>query len=264
MNKYVTFMRIGMKDALFYRMKIVSSLFVWCLRAVIVCVLYSYAYSYVGTSEIRGISREVALWSLAMYFVFLALYFRTIFSDISKSVKHGDVEVHLNKPYSYPIYLILLRLAKSFPEFILTTIGIGTFLYFYAPLQNFVITPEWIIAVTLLFIGGLIMGSCFYFLIGLSAFWLEEADPVYWLCDKLVMVLAGSYVPVAFFPPLLKALSDYSPFGSMIFVDRIFYPDFLAEWGRLVFIQWSWVVVIGVAMVMAYRYVRRQVFISGG
>lgn len=264
MNKYLTFMHIGIKDALFYRSKIISSLFVWCLRAIIVCVLYSYAYSYVGTNQIRGISREVTLWSLALYFVFLALSFRNIFSDVVKEVKYGDVEIHFNKPYSYPFFIMCSRIAKSFPEFLLTAIGMGIFLMFYAPLHDIHFTPAWILATILLFIGGLIMGSCFYFLVGLSAFWLEEADPVYWLCDKLVMVLAGSYVPVALFPPILKAVSNYSPFGAMIFIDRIFYPTFEAEWMKLVAIQWVWVLLVGTCMALVYRHVRRQVFISGG
>jgi ABC-2 type transport system permease protein len=52
--------------------------------------------------------------------------------------------------------------------------------------------------------------------IGLSAFWLEDCTPLYWIWQKLSFVLGGMFVPLALYPDWLRTLAGWLPFSAMI------------------------------------------------
>lgn len=73
---------------------------------------------------------------------------------------------------------------------------------------------------------GLLMGLplgvfillCSNFVIGVSCLWLKQADPFFWVWQKLLFVLGALLWPLAIYPPLLRSSAWLTPFPSVLAV----------------------------------------------
>ena len=52
--------------------------------------------------------------------------------------------------------------------------------------------------------------------LGLLAFWLHDATPVFWVWQKLLFVLGGLMLPLELYPPLVQHVADVTPFPSLL------------------------------------------------
>jgi ABC-2 type transport system permease protein len=52
--------------------------------------------------------------------------------------------------------------------------------------------------------------------IGLLAFWLQDATPVYWLWQKLLFVLGGLMLPLEVYPAFVQTAAAFTPFPSLL------------------------------------------------
>ena len=52
--------------------------------------------------------------------------------------------------------------------------------------------------------------------IGLSAIWLHDASPVYWIWQKLAFALGGLLLPLEVYPHWLAAAARWTPFAAML------------------------------------------------
>jgi ABC-2 type transport system permease protein len=73
-------------------------------------------------------------------------------------------------------------------------------------------------------VGGLVLlpaalavELCVRVAIGLSALWVEEAAPFYWIWQKLAFVMGGLFLPLDFYPPWLRILADALPFRALVY-----------------------------------------------
>lgn len=260
---YFVLARHAWQEAFFVPEKLAAAVFVLCLRLGLLFSIYRIAYTMSGR-EPQGIPFASAIWSIGAYFVLLSIMIRQIYKDISGDIQQGTIEVRLGKPYSYPLAVIAKRVGRGLPDVgisLLVTIGILGFMVGAPPVS---FSPLWFIQVGLLVVGGLVLASLLYVLVGLSAFWLEDAEPVYWISDKFVMLLGGAYVPVLLFPAWLKGLAIWSPFGGYMFAAQAFHRSFSEMWLRLFCSQLLWITILSVVVTVVFRAARRRVSINGG
>ena len=111
---------------------------------------------------------------------------------------------------------------------------------------------------------GAILSLLLYTLVGLLAFWIEDTNPVFWIVDKAVMILGGSYLPVALFPKFMYKLALYSPFGASQFITHTVYDTWQTNWYILIGIQIFWSLVIGSIVYILFAKARRKVSVNGG
>jgi ABC-2 type transport system permease protein len=103
-----------------------------------------------------------------------------------------------------------------------------------------------------------------YTIVGLSAFWIEDAEPVYWIVDKSIMMLGGSYVPIALMPSYMQSIANFSPFGLTYLITHTAYPTWANDWWYLLGMQWAWIVILGLIMLVLFAKARRRVSVNGG
>ena len=103
-----------------------------------------------------------------------------------------------------------------------------------------------------------------YAVVGLFSFWIEDIKPLYWIVDKAVMILGGSYVPVALFPSVLKTLALWSPFGASQFITSTVYNSWESDYLRLIGMQLFWVVSIGIIVLYMFNQAHKKVSVNGG
>ena len=78
------------------------------------------------------------------------------------------------------------------------------------------------------------------------------------------MVLGGSYLPVALFPPFMKFLAFISPFGAINFTSSTVYSTWNNEFLIRILLQIVWIVVFGLLLVYVYKKAREKAMINGG
>ena len=103
-----------------------------------------------------------------------------------------------------------------------------------------------------------------YSTIGLMSFFMQDVRPIHWITDKLVMVLGGSYLPVALFPPFMKFLAFISPFGAINFTSSTVYTSWNNEFLIRILLQVGWIIVFGLLLVYVYKKAREKAMINGG
>ena len=101
--------------------------------------------------------------------------------------------------------------------------------------------------------------------IGLSAFWIVDTSPVYWIWQKLAFVLGGLLLPLELYPDWLRAAARLSPFPAMLWGPGRMAFGFapgaalvtlleLLAWGALVALLLAWLA----------RRARARVALAGG
>jgi len=251
------------KDSIHYPSRLYANLFIIVSRLGVVLALYWYVFKLNG-GVVNGVTFVVIAWSMFFYFVFSNFNLRRISRFIMEDVKSGNVEVFLNRPISYLSYKIWWTFGMGFYNFVF--IGILGFLV----LLLLIGVPE---SMTIsLFIPTLfleliltsILTIIIYAIVGILAFWIEDINPVFWIVDKFVMILGGSYLPVALFPELMYKFAIYSPFGASMFISHIVYDSWKFEWYKLMGIQVIWIIALGIFLIWMFRKAGEKVSVNGG
>lgn len=223
-----------------------------------------YGFSMEKTGPVHGVSLVAVLWSISMYSMYWGVGMRNIFRDIANDVKDGTVELRLIRPIHYLYYVLLVRLGKQMiviPFQIIVNIVLLSIFVGFPPIA---LTPIWFGSFLSLFVFGNFLAFLMFSCVGLSSFWIEEPMPIMWIVDKLVMVLGGAFVPIAFFPPVLRLITEWSPFGAMLGFSQAFTPEFLSHVPTLLFSQAVWIVMFGLLAMALWGSARKRLEVNGG
>jgi len=179
-------------------------LFYWALM-----IIFSRLWVAVGTGDAAGY-----VWYLAITEL-VALGVPQIYLGIEQDVRRGDIAYRIGRPMSY----VVSKLAE----------GIGEFAVRFAALATFGMAGTWllcgelpanpwslVIAIPLAFVAGCVM-LVIEALIGLSAFWLQDATPVKWIVQKFLFIFGGLMIPLSIYPKWLYAIADATPFSAMLY-----------------------------------------------
>lgn len=261
--KYFTIFSIAIKNALFYRGKIASMILLWFVRMSVLISVYSVAYKHVGHS-LGNVPFETAIWAMAAYFVTLSLGMRLVYRDINDDIRFGAIETKITKPYDYLLSATMNRIGGGLPDIAIAFLFGIPFLIILVGVPAVHFSFLWIVQALLLFMGGTVLASSLYSAVGLLAFWIEDADPAFWIFDKIVLILGGSYVPVAMFPNGMKHIAEYSPFGATMFVTQSFNADFSSHWIWLFSVQLFWMIVMYGCLQLLFARAKKTLFVNGG
>ena len=182
---------------------------------------------------------------------------------IMSDVKSGNVEMFLNKPTSYFTISSMRIIGRGLFSFLFISI-IGTIVMaIFVGLPNLnlpLFIPSLIITLTL----GIILSIFIYGLIGLLAFFIQDVRPIYWIVDKFVMVLGGSYLPISMFPNFMKIIAFASPFGAINFATSTVYDSWNNEFILRIALQLIWIIIFGLLLKYVYKKVKEKAMINGG
>ncbi|MBI5135571.1 hypothetical protein HZA86_05065 [Candidatus Uhrbacteria bacterium] len=236
----------------------------WSVRVIVLLLIYSFAFRYRGGSPVNGITLPTALWSMAIYFIVLSFDIRWLYRAISRDIRLGTIEVKITKPYHYVLYHASHNCGRGSASLLFVlfiTIAVLPWLAGFPPV---VLTGQIIVAGTLLLFMGSTIAILLYSAIGLSAVWLHDADPLYWIMDKTIMVLGGSFVPMALFPPSVRWFAEHSPWGATMFITQIVNPDFIERWPQLALSQIFWVMIMAAITGLIAQQANKRLSIHGG
>jgi len=251
------------KDHVQYPSRLVVDTLAIISRCVVLIFLYWSVFK-LNNGTINGTTFIFVAWSMFFYFTFSVLHLRDISRLMMQDIQTGNIEVLLSKPVSYLSYRMWWQIGSGLYSFlviiILGTIVLGLTVGFPATMGTSIFIPTLILTV----VCGIILSLYLYAIIGLLAFWIEDILPVFWIVDKTVMILGGSYLPIALFPPLMKKIALYTPFGASQFITHTVYETWQINWYQLVGIQLFWIVLLGAFVYFLFKKAKQKVSVNGG
>lgn len=251
------------KDRMQYPDRLIVDTIAVIARCGVLLILYWYVFK-INSGTVNGISYVVAAWSMFFYFAFSSLRLRDISRMIMLDVQTGNIEVLFNKPISYLAYRVWWQIGSGLYSFLVLIIFGALALVLIIGLPATMTIGIFLPTFFLALIGASALSLILYFLVGFLAFWIEDVNPAFWIVDKAVMILGGSYLPVALFPPLMYKLALYSPFGASQFITHTVYGSWKSDWLVLIGIQIFWIIVLGGIMFLIFRKAQEKVSVNGG
>lgn len=232
-------------------------------RYVVLLFLYAYIFKYKDGS-INGTTFQIVAWSMFIYFSIMLLKVRDISKKIMTDMKSGSIEILLSKPFHYLGYKILWQLSTGFYPFLYISLAGSIILYFYVGIPETMQSLFFVITFLVSLVFSVINAICIYTMVGLAAFWFEDVESMRWIVDKLVMILGGSYLPVALFPKILYLFAISSPFGAAYFVTHTVNESWRSNFAMLLSIQFFWVLVLVGLTIFIFSRAQRKLSVNGG
>lgn len=255
--------RTTVKDRMHYPSKLVADMFSIIARCGVLLLLYWYVYQLNG-GAVQGTSYPVIAWSIFFYFILSMLRVREIARAIMKDVQTGNVELLFSKPIEYLSYKAWWQIGSGlYPFLVAAFFGVLTLVIFVG-IPETMQTPLFLPTMLLAALFGTALALALYMLIGLLAFWIEDINPLFWIIDKSIVILGGSYLPIALFPTFLYNLALYTPFGATKFLTHTVNESWQYDWYKLVGLQLVWVIILWAVVYWLFRKAQKKVSVNGG
>lgn len=226
-------------------------------------VLYWNVYKFKG-EEINGVTFQVVAWSMFFYFSLMTLRLRDVSKLLMQDIKTGTVEILFSKPIKYIWYRMWWQVGAGLYSFVVETILGATALFLIVGIPEAM--QSWFFVLTLIpvLILCCVLSLLIYVTVGLLSFWMEDVRPLYTIIDKMVMILGGSFLPIAFFPKIMYQIAVWSPFGASQFVTHAVYESWPHLWLKLIGIQVFWLVIFFFINFFMFKVAHRRVSVNGG
>lgn len=262
MTRYGFVLRIAARQQWVYRAELAMRAIQMVLFMGVFMALWSSAFGIGGESTLKGYSLVEMVWYLAMTET-ITLSSSRIFTEISEEVRAGNLAYRLARPLSYPWYQVANSLGGSAPRFVLNfltaTVVVG--LGMRQTAGN--------LAGLLAFLGtaalAMLLDALVAVLIGLSAFWIEEVMPVFWIYQKLLFTVGGLFLPLEMFPGWLRRVSEWLPFQFITYVPARAFVAFESGFVlRAVAGQMLYIVILVGLVTLVWRRAQRRMVMHGG
>lgn len=260
-KKYFAIIKISVANSVAYRANTFSRFAFYTLFIYVFMNLWQAIYK---EGSVHGYSYVQMVWYLIMTeLIVFSSPGSQILNRINEDVKSGAIAYALGRPVHY----IFLQYASALGELFVNLMSFGVLavvlgFVFVGPLPAFQIAslPPLLLSVAL----GLIIGSFFMTLIGLSAFIFEDNFALFLVYQKICFML-GVFLPVEFLPEWLRPVAKSLPFSyiawapAKIFVS--YSPGLCLE---LLLRQGMWAVIVVSATLSGYRLCVRRLQVNGG
>ena len=138
MKKYLYIYKATLIENLSYIPNILLGFINFFVMMFVFLNLWEYVYSD-NTQIINGYTMQQMIWYVLIAEV---MWFgsrnKILTREISQDIKSGNIAYNINKPYSYPFYIIAKHLGEITIKFILFSIvGVIIGICFVGPIQNF-------------------------------------------------------------------------------------------------------------------------------
>lgn len=257
---YTAVLRISLRDNLAY----LKSFFISNVFFVVVLYIFHTLWKVVfgENSMMEGFSLKQTLWYLT-FAEAMTFAHGGVWREIQEEVKDGSLAYGLLRPYNYPLFKIVQAMGASLLRLTsLLIMGYGIALLLVGPLTGSlkVLAPNLILMML-----GLMLIQISFVMIGLMAFWMEEVAPIFWVWQKFLFILGGTFLPLDFLPAWLQGITSKLPFAySIYWPSRLMVHFSWQDWFRVLLGQIFWIGVLSAGAALLYSRARHKVQAQGG
>jgi len=224
--------------------------------------LWTTTFTQTGATHLGGLSITQMLWYLTITEAIM-LSGPKVSTLIDEDVRTGTIAVQLLRPMSYAYYRLAMTLGERTIRFLVNLVtgcAIAFLLVGQLPMVGFgmlTLCATLPLAFILDFLG--------LFLVGLSAFWLEDTSGLLLLYSRGVLIAGGTLIPLDLYPSAVRPILSWLPFANItagpahVFVSPL--PQDLA---MILCRQITGTLVLGAIAFVIYKQALRRVFVNGG
>jgi ABC-2 type transport system permease protein len=134
--------------------------------------------------------------------------------EMEQDLRSGRLAYLLPRPVSY--------LGATFAEAAgtlsvnLLVLGLVTFSFTWLQAGALPFGPSGLLVTAVFGLMAGLIGIIFQMVIGLSAFWLTEVGPFYWIWEKLLFMLGGLMLPLTVYPQWMQTIAHFTPFPAIL------------------------------------------------
>ena len=263
MKKYLYIFKSEVMTNLQYAFDILVGFIGYLIHIFIFLNLWKYIYS--NPNElINGYSMNQMIWYVIITeLLWSSISGRQLSTKICNDVRSGNIAYNLNKPYNYIEYYLFNHLGSTIVRFILIgLLGIILGLLF---LHSFpVISFFQLLGILLTCIFASIINILLIISIGLISFFIEDANPFYWVYSKLILII-GTIFPVEFFPNILQPIIKFSPIYVVSYGPAKLFVDFqINTFITIIIFQIVYIVISLLICHFIYKKGVRKLNVNGG
>lgn len=260
MRKYFAFVRLGFAGARAEPMELYARVLFLLLILGVFSALWRAVAASAGGGDLGG-DPKTFVWYLAVTeWVLMSaphIHFR-----IEDDVRRGDVAYQIVRPASY----LGAHFAEGVGAFgarapvMLVGACAGAWMFAGAPAH------PWTLARAFTFgcVASLVFTG-YNVVLGLTAFWLGDIAPVYWIWQKLTFVLGGLLLPLTVYPDWVIRIARATPFSAVLAGPASFVLDrSIFGGGVLAAALAGWALLAGVIATTAFRTITKRLQLNGG
>jgi ABC-2 type transport system permease protein len=260
LRKYWAALSISMTQALAARAVFLGRVAFY----VILLAMYGRIWALVGQKGSLGrFARADLVWYLAIT-EWIALSLPPIHLEIEADVRSGNVAYLLTRPISY----FWLRVAEGLGTLLVRMFVLGLFGFGIAYALSGGLAAGGLLALlcgALTAVVAATLNLIFSAIIGLSAFFIEDTSPLYWVWQKMAFVFGGLMFPLDMYPETVRSIANATPFPSLLYAPgRIAIGAELAFLWQTTLLLAGWLAVAIVSAHVAYKRALKALEINGG
>ena len=263
MKKYLFIYKTTVIESLQYIMNLLLGFFSFFLVIYVFLNLWQYIYS--DPKElIDGYSMGQMIWYVILTEIMWYGNRNVLLTNqITNDIKSGSIAYSLNKPYHYLYYLIARHFGDvTIKLFLYLGVGISLGIIFAGKLEGFQARHLPFIAIS--FLLGLFINALLRIAISVSSFWIEDAKPIHWMYDKLILVI-GTLFPIEMFPIWLQPVIKCTPIFVITYGPAKLIIDFSMEvFLQVIFAQIIYIALTICVLTALYQRGVKRVNVNGG
>ncbi len=215
-----------------------------------------------STSLIDGFTINMIVWYLVMTEAIVTSQSKLL-EEIGNEVRSGDIANSLNKPYNYILFKYFAGLGTTFVRFFVTfTVGSIVTLIFIGGMPINVVNLPLIFLVVFM---AITINFLMMVLLGIFAFWLEDARALSFIYQKFVFVFGGMLLPLELFPQWLGNISKILPFSYVAYHPAKLWVMFnWQDFFNVIVNQILWIIIFIVLITITYKICIKKISINGG
>ena len=246
MQKYLYSFRMHLLTSFQYRFDTVLELIMSNISMFITIIFWILIYRSDGTGEINGYT----IADMITFFVVSSLFRTFILNgggfEISGMIKNGDLGKVMIKPYSINMFLYWKHLSNALFGFLKQFSLLLIIAPFFAQYLTWDLSVHSAILLVIYLATATVISHLMWSLLGMMAFWLEQAQAVMWSFAVILNFLSGMFMPLDFFPGWSVRVLELMPFAAFSYIPAKLYMNQIspAESVNLLIVYIMWIFVL--------------------
>jgi ABC-2 type transport system permease protein len=214
MSKYFYIALTSIRSKLAYVGEIGSkTIFLFVILYIFLC-LWKVTYTETNQNALGGLTLNQMLWYLVVT-ESMILSLPPIATVVDQDVRTGSLATQLVRPLSYPLSVFANTTGERCLSFAINFFAGSLIACLFVGMPDLQLhnIPMFLLLLPLSFA----LDFSIYFLIGLSAFWLEDTTGITLIYSRLTMILGGMLIPLELFPDSWQQILRVLPFSAIVY-----------------------------------------------
>ncbi len=263
MKKYVFIFKSEFMSSLQYILNVIFGFIGYAVILFVFFQLWEYLYS--DPNElINGYTMSEMVWYVIITeILWSSLGGRKLCTKICNDIKSGNIAYNICKPYSYIGYVVSSHLGSiAVKTAIYFLLGMIMGFFFLGGFPKLSLISILLIAFSSILSLGI--STLLILIIGLFSFFIEDAQPFYWLYSKFILIV-GTLFPIEFFPKIVRPILNYSPIFAICYGPAKLFVHFDMLYAlQVIGIQFIYLVVVYFICTLLYKKGVKKLNVNGG